>query len=461
MNILKVTDVARREFASTALTKGFIIGALVVPAIFGCIMPLIGFLVNSAKPPAEVGRVAIVDRSGQVGEVLAERLAPDALAAARERAMGNLTSGAPDGSAPDTSDVAAAASAMLGQVPQLTTEVLGPDGDIDGAKNALLDAHAKGDPERMLAVVEIDADAVQRAPDKTSFGGYTVFTRPEVDVRTSGTIEDTTERAIRDTRYTIAGINADEIRALTNVRSGGVQEVTAAGTRESNKALKMIMPFAVIMLLFMGVMTSGQYLLTTMVEEKSSRVVEVLLSALSPMELMAGKILGQLGVGLTLIVMYSGVGIVALVYFGLSNELKVTQLIYMPIFFLIAYTMIASFMAAIGSAVNELREAQSLMAPAMIVLILALYLSFPVSLSPNAPWAVAMSFIPPVSPFAMLTRIASSEPPPWWQIWASIGVSSFAAWVMVWVAAKIFRVGLLMFGKPPNLGTLIKWVRMA
>ncbi len=460
MNIGKVIHVAKREFASTAMTKGFIIGALVLPAVFAMVMPLIMLLIESAAPPAEVGRVAIADRSGQVGELIAERMSEEALNEARGETPQQLAEQAESGEAPDPGGVASTAAALIGDVPKFEIDQLGPDADLESAKERLLEIH-ESKADRTLAIVEIDADAVERAEGEDQFGGYTLFTRPEVDVRTSSTIENTVERAIKDRRYEVAGIDADEIRALTRVRSGGVQEVTETGTRESNKALKLILPFAVIILLFMGVMTGGQYLLTTMVEEKSSRVVEVLLSAVSPMELMAGKILGQLLVGSTLLVMYAGVGILALVFFSMADLLEWTDLLYMMIFFLISYVMIAAFMAAIGAAVNELREAQSLMGPVMIVLILALYMSFPVSLSPNAPWAVAMSFIPPVSPFAMLARVASTEAPPVWQIWLSIVISGLAAWGMVWVAAKVFRVGLLMFGKPPNFTTLIKWIRMA
>ncbi|GJM19283.1 MAG: hypothetical protein DHS20C14_14960 [Phycisphaeraceae bacterium] len=460
MNVAKVIHVARREFASTALTKGFIIGALVVPVMFALVMPLIGWLIQSAAPPPEVGRVAIADRSGQLGALIAERLSPEALDEARGGTPAEIVQDAQSGQAPDPSDLAATANAMLGDVPKFQIDLLGADADIEAVKDRLLESH-ENKADRTLAIVDIDTDAVERAEGETTFGGYTLYTRPEVDVRTSGTIENTVERAIKDTRFRIAGVDADEINALTRIHSGGVQEVTEGGTRESNKALKMLLPFGVIMLLFMGVMTGGQYLLTTMVEEKASRVVEVLLSAVSPMELMAGKILGQMLVGLLMVVMYSSVGIGALLFFGLSDMLEWTDLLYMLIFFLIAYVMIAAFMAAIGSAVNELREAQSLMAPVMIVLVLTLYLSFPVSLSPSAPWAVAMSFIPPVSPFAMLTRIASTEPPPAWQVWLSILISGLAAWAMVWIAAKIFRVGLLMFGKPPNFTTLVRWIRMA
>lgn len=453
MHTGKVARVAGREFASTALTKGFIIGALVLPAFFALIMPLIVFLVESAKPPAQVGVVAIIDRSGEAGEAVAEKLT-----ALGEQAGPSIPS--PDA---DPSELADAATSLLGDAPRLTVRMESAEADAEAVRARLLE---EGEDEATLtvAVVDIDTDAVRREAGHQpgdAFGSYSIYTRPKVDVRTVGSMRGAIDRAIRDVRYGIAGQDASELRALTSVERRDVQEVTEQGTRDSNQELKLILPFAVIILLFMGVMTGGQYLLTTTIEEKSSRVIEVLLSATSPMELMLGKILGQLAVSFLLLAMYTGAGVVALVVFGMLDLVEWSTIVYMMLFFLLAYVMLASLMAAIGAAVNELREAQSLMGPIMMVLLVTFYLSFPVSLSPSAPWAVAMSMVPPISPFAMLARIASSEPPPFWQVLLSLGTTALGAWLSVWLAAKIFRVGLLMFGKPPNLGTLIKWVRMA
>lgn len=457
----KVLQVARREFVSTALTKGFIVGALVLPAVFALIMPLIGFLFDQAKAPAEVGRVAIIDRTRMLDELLSERLRPEALAAARNGTLEELSQTAQGGEEqPEVGQVAQVADALLGETPRFSVDILDAEADVEAAQD-LLRQEPENEEDRTLALVEIDADAVARPEGQPEFGGYSLYTRPKVDPRTTNTIERTVERAIKDVRYELAGMDREELRRLTSVGHRDVQEVTETGTRESNQVLQFVLPGAVLVLLFMGVMTGGQYLLTTTVEEKASRVVEVLLSAVSPMELMFGKILGQMFVGLCLLLVYTGVGLFAMLWFALADLIDWTDLVYMFIFFLIAYTIIASLMAAIGAAVNEMREAQSLMAPVMMALIFAFYLSFPAMMSPSAPWAVALSFIPPFSPFTMLIRIASTEPPPTWQIWLSIAIGVVFAYGCVWFAAKVFRVGLLMFGKPPNFKTLIKWVRMA
>jgi ABC-2 type transport system permease protein len=223
----------------------------------------------------------------------------------------------------------------------------------------------------------------------------------------------------------------------------------------------MLIPGAFMLLMLMGVMTGGQYLLTTTIEEKSSRVVEVLLSAVSSVELMTGKIVGQMAVGLTLLLVYNAVGIVALFAFEQLDLIDGPTIAWMFVFFALAYFMFASIMAAIGSAVNELREAQALMTPVMLLVMIPYFFFLPVTRDPSSVLSTTLSFIPPISPFIMIMRVASATPPPLWQVLAAVAVNAVAVLAFVWFAAKVFRVGLLMFGKPPNLATLIKWVRMA
>ena len=223
----------------------------------------------------------------------------------------------------------------------------------------------------------------------------------------------------------------------------------------------MVMPLAFIGLVLMSVMVSGQYLLTTTIEEKQSRVVEMLLSAVSPMELMTGKILGQFCVGLVVLVLYSGIGLVALVSFAVSGVLDTSLVLYLFVSYVIAYFVIASLMAAVGAAVNELREAQTLMTPLMVIVMVAWLLWLPISRNPDSMLALVTSFLPPVNTFAMLLRITSSSPPPTWQILLSLAIGVASVFAALWFAGKVFRIGLLMHGKPPNLRTLVQWSRMA
>jgi ABC-type Na+ efflux pump permease subunit len=201
--------------------------------------------------------------------------------------------------------------------------------------------------------------------------------------------------------------------------------------------------------------------MTTTVEEKASRVVEILLSAVSPLELMTGKILGQMVVGFVILALYAGMGIAGLSAFAALGLVDLSLIFYLVVFYLIAYFILGSVLAAVGAAVNEMREAQSLMTPIILIIMIPWFLWLPITRDPNAPFAVVLSFLPPINAFTMLLRMTSTTPPPVWQVWLSIAVGLLAAWGSVWFAAKVFRVGLLMFGKPPSLRTLIRWVRMA
>jgi len=158
---------------------------------------------------------------------------------------------------------------------------------------------------------------------------------------------------------------------------------------------------------------------------------------------------------------YAGMGLGALVAFALVGMLELSLLVYLIIFYFIAFFVIASLMAAIGAAVNEMREAQTFMTPVMLTMIIPWVLWMPISRDPNSTFAVITSFLPPINTFVMLLRMTSTSPPPLWQVWLSILVGIASAYAAVWFAAKVFRIGILMYGKPPDFKTLIRWVRMA
>jgi ABC-type Na+ efflux pump permease subunit len=187
----------------------------------------------------------------------------------------------------------------------------------------------------------------------------------------------------------------------------------------------------------------------------------VLLAAVSPFELMAGKLLGQLGVGLLTTGMYLGLGILTLFSFSMLGLLDPMLIVYLLVFFLITYLVFGALMMAIGAAVNQMAEAQSMMGPIMILMMLPYMLSPMIGRAPNSTFSIAVSFIPPINTFAMMSRLASDAPPPAWQVWLTVLVGFAAAAGAVWFAAKVFRIGLLMHGKPPNFATLVRWARAA
>ena len=176
---------------------------------------------------------------------------------------------------------------------------------------------------------------------------------------------------------------------------------------------------------------------------------------------MAGKLLGQMAVSLIVLALYIVMGLAMLTSLSLLGLFNPWLIFYLIIFFVIMYLVFGSLMMAVGAAVNEMREAQSLMMPIMMILVLPWVLQVPISRDPNSTFSTAISFLPPVNTFAMLLRMSSSAPPPLWQVWLSIAIGVASVFAALWFTAKVFRIGLLMYGKPPNFATLIRWARAA
>jgi ABC-2 type transport system permease protein len=256
-------------------------------------------------------------------------------------------------------------------------------------------------------------------------------------------------------------LDRGQVEAVMRVRRPTSVTVTAGTERQTNVAFNRALPWVFAGLLVFGVLLGGQTLLTQLVEEKSNRVVEVLLSAVSPMELMAGKILGQMGVSLLVLALYMGMGMFVLMSFAMIGLLDPLLLVYLVLFFLIAYLLFAAIFAAVGAAVNEMREAQSLQTPVIFALMAPWLFASVIGREPNSTFSIAMSFIPPVNTFAMMIRMATNTPPPTWQVLLTLLVGIAAAWVVTWFAAKVFKIGLLMHGKAPDYRTLVRWAKQA
>jgi ABC-2 type transport system permease protein len=158
--------------------------------------------------------------------------------------------------------------------------------------------------------------------------------------------------------------------------------------------------------------------------------------------------------------MYGSAAIAGLIAFALFDLIPIFHLVLFAIYFVMAYFMIATIMAAVGSAVTELRDAQSLMGPIMLLMIVPLAIWPILAEHPNGAIATVTSVIPPLIPFVMIIRItASTEPVMMWEIILSIVIGFASVIAMVWMCARIFRIGVLMLGKPPNLLELIRWVK--
>ena len=437
----KVGLVAKREFLTTITSKGFLIGLLIMPAFALLVFTLIPRILGGGGPQVH-GDVAVIDHSGSVVTELRAAITPEAITAR------------------------AVASARIGRAtpaPPPNPPVLNiVERPVDATLQHEKDWLASGTKEQPhLALIVIQPDAVQRGVMKAEYGSYDLYIANGVADSTESVIYDSVRQALVTTRLKASGLELAAIEPTMRVARPNAIIVAAAGQQKARQGFSRALPFICGILLFLGVITGGQTLMTSTVEEKSSRVVEVLLAAVSPLELMWGKLIGQLGVGLVIMLVYVGLGILGLSQFKLLGLLEPQLIVFLFVFYFITYLVFGALMLSVGAAVNQMADAQSLMGPIMLLLIMPYVLAPIIGQAPNSPFSVAMSFIPPLNTFAMLARLASDSPPPMWQALLTIVVGLAAAATCVWFAARIFRIGLLMHGKPPNFATMIRWARMS
>jgi len=454
----KVFQVALREFVVTVSNKAFILGLLVMPAMIAIFVLIAPRVFNFQNFKVE-GEVRIIDPEGVLTPELRTTLEKRKDAARRAEETKQALEKAPAA----VRDIAAKAPAgalqnALGPVPDIRLVERKPDADIQQEKAWLIEEKQE---IKHLALVVIHKDAIIPAEGKTTYGSYDLYVPPNLDDRADTEIQQSLRDGLINLRVRARSLDRNTIDAIVRIPRVESVTVTKGNERQTVRAFSFILPISVAMLLFMGVMTGGQALLTSTVEEKSSRVIEVLLSAVSPMQLMAGKLLGQMVVSLLVLGLYMVMGLAMLTSLSLFGLFNPWLILYILIFFVIMYLVFGSLMMAVGAAVNEMREAQGLMMPLMLILMIPWFMWMPISRDPNSTVSVALSFIPPINTFAMLLRMASSAPPPWWQVWLSIGVGVLSVFGALWFTAKVFRIGLLMYGKPPNFATLIRWARSA
>lgn len=230
------------------------------------------------------------------------------------------------------------------------------------------------------------------------------------------------------------------------------------GALPASLAGDFIVPAAAMFLLFLLVFMSVPMLLHSVIEEKQLRIWEVLVASVSPFQLLMGKLLGNTLVSLSVSFFYLGGAVAVAERFGVGDQIPPHLIAWFIVFQLLALLIYGSMFSAIGAACSELRDAQSLMTPAMFLLIVPMFGWVAILRAPDSGFARLLSLFPPATPMLMLLRIALPPGPQPWEVGLAFVLTVSFTWACVWTAGKIFRIGILAQGQTPTLGRLVSWV---
>jgi ABC-2 type transport system permease protein len=455
--VKRIALIAARDIVATVANRGFVVGLLIMPVLIALVVAVMPRLM-SARTPQVRGDLAVLDPTGRVAAELRRTLDPGVITARRAEEARRALAAVPGGFGALAAPSDAAVRRALPQPPDLRLVERPADAGLEGEK-AWLTAPTPG-ARRRLAVLVVHQDAVVSSGGSPGVGTYELYVTANLDEGTEGVIHEGLRQAIVAARLRASNLDPGALEAAMSVPRAPSVTVGARGEQRTRRGVNRALPMVMGLLLFVGVMTGGQTLMTSTVEEKSSRVMEVLLAAVSPLELMAGKLIAQLAVSLLVIALYIALGVFALFSLVAVGLVSASLIGYLLVFFLVSYLLFGALMMAIGAAVTEVGEAQSLMGPVMLMLMVPLMLVIPVQRAPDSTFSIVLSFVPPMNTFAMMARLAaSSAPPPAWQVWSSAAIGLGAACAAIWFAAQVFKMALLRHGRPPNLATLIRWAR--
>lgn len=445
----KLFAVIKREYVQRVRTKFFVVTTLVGPlmfALFG-IVPLYIAKMNIGGPI----RLAVIDQSGKVYHRFRETL----LQTVDEDEDDEL-----DGERADPNQQEQMKRNPSFGRAHFEVELVPSNGrPLEELKREL---------NERVRQNELDGYVVIPG-DILSDGKAEFFGRNTGDIFTRGAVADRLSRAVREQRLAENKIDQQVLReagrrvslASTKISSRGEEKVSGTG-------FMFVLSFGV--LIYVSVMLYGQMVLAAVLEEKETRIAEVLFSSMRSFPLMMGKLIGVSMVALTQLTIWGlafllfaafGVGMAAAqgVPVNLPHVSPMT-VVYFLLFFLMGYFIYATIYALIGSMVTTTQEGGQLAMPIVLMLVAGFYFLFPIIRSPNSPLAFWASMFPFLAPITMMVRI-TTETPPAWQIILSLTIGFATVVGLVWLTARVYRVGMLMYGKKASIPEVWRWVKQA
>jgi len=433
--VRKVFAIALNDYQLVVLTKSFVL-SLVLPIFLYGGMFALSFLIKDRTDLRERA-LLVVDHTGALAAPLAEA------AEARNQS-----------------------DAVLREGKQIAPRFrLIPHDPADLSGDALLaDLAARTRAEDLFAFLIIGPGFLDPQADADSaFAAYYSNSPAYLDL--PNWLSSNLRRITEQQRFAAAGFDLAQVRTLLEVASVErftLPSVDANGNlippRAENEAATFLIPIGLVLLMFFSIQMATPILLNSVIEEKMQRIAEVLLSAVTSLQLLAGKIIAGTAIGLTFSMVY-------LVSLGLSlNAFAATGWVpphvylWFLVFLLLGLLTFGSLFAAVSSACQDIKDTQNLAGGVVLLLVIPMIVGSTMIVAPDSGFARVMSLIPPLSPITMMVRIAIAPGPALWEILLAVALNALFAFFAMWAASRIFRIGMLSQGKAPTFRELVTWI---
>jgi ABC-2 type transport system permease protein len=431
----KILIVAQSEFITLVRTKAFLVGIILMPVMMGASI----FLIRATKDSTD-GKdrtFAVVDYSGAVAGPLKE-------VAALYNAASAETPGALSRKGPKFVPVEID---FKGRTP-------------DDIRLELSERVRKGE---FFAFVELPENIIDPAAgaqiryysDHPSYNALPQWLKATIN---AVVLNERFRQASIDRGLFVRLSKQAPIEELGLFERAGNGQVSPA--EEVNAARAYGVPVAVLVLMYVTIMSSAPQMLNSVIEEKMSRISEVLIGSITPFQLMMGKLAGGAAASLLLSAIYIAGGLTIAQYWGgYASSVTPALIGWFVLFLTLSLFIFGSLFISIGAACNDLKDSQNMMTPVMLLVMLPMFTAGSVLRAPDGTLALVLSMIPTAAPFLMLLRIALQPGPPLWQVIVSVALMIATVLLVVWAGGKIFRTGLLMQGKSATLPEMLRWVK--
>jgi ABC-2 type transport system permease protein len=417
----------KREFLTRVKTKGFIIGTLVAPVLMTCLVLLPGLFMRSGSEAQR--KIAVVDLTGRLIVPLQNETSET-----RKNDQGKP---------------------LYTLIP-----IEADDAPLDTVKTRLNQRVRKGEINLFLVLPKDIFESNQ----------FEMYSKNTGNFQLNESMNGMVSSVVSKIRLSESGLDPERVKKLNARVRAKTFTVGETGAKEESGELAFMLNYILVFFIYMALIYYGMFIIRGVIEDKNSRVMEVLLSSSRPHEIMAGKIFGnglaglvQIGVWGLCILLASTYGLAMVKTFSPAAKIplpsvSVEIILAFVLFFLLGYFIYSSVYAAMGSIGNSDSEIQNLQWPAIAPIMVSFFLIFAINKNPDGTMATVLSLIPFFSPLLMFTRI-SAHAAPLGQVLICIGLCLLTIAALVWVAGRIFRVGILMHGKRPTLPEILKWIR--